>query len=58
MITKPNLALQRLTTSEPDEEMLAVAICAFQQVVAFERGKDVGQTGDFVYKALQQEATL
>ncbi|MEZ4514548.1 MAG: DUF1385 domain-containing protein [Chloroflexota bacterium] len=58
LITKPNLALQRLTTSEPDEEMLAVAICAFQQVVAFERGKDVGQTGDFVYKALQQEATL
>ena len=26
----PNLALQRLTTREPDHEMLAVAIAAFQ----------------------------
>jgi uncharacterized protein YqhQ len=32
-ITKPNLALQHLTTREPDEEMLAVGITAFKQVL-------------------------
>lgn len=37
-ITKPNLALQRLTTREPDESMLQVAITAFQRVVAYEQG--------------------
>lgn len=36
MITKPNLALQHLTTREPDLEMLAVAIAAFKQVVSAE----------------------
>ena len=35
-ITKPNLALQLLTTNEPDEDMLAVAIAAFKQVLAAE----------------------
>lgn len=40
LITKPNLALQRLTTREPDEDMLAVAISAFNRVVAFEHGRD------------------
>ena len=37
LITKPNLALQRLTTRPPDEEMLEVAIAAFQQMQAYER---------------------
>ena len=32
-ITKPNLALQHLTTREPDEDMLTVAITAFMQVL-------------------------
>jgi uncharacterized protein YqhQ len=40
LIIKPNLALQRLTTREPDEGMLAVAIAAFEQVMAFERGQE------------------
>lgn len=35
-ITKPNLALQRLTTREPDHAMLEVAIAAFQQVRAYD----------------------
>jgi uncharacterized protein YqhQ len=35
-IIKPNLALQRLTTREPDQEMLAVAIMAFKQVLISE----------------------
>ncbi|MDX1614048.1 MAG: DUF1385 domain-containing protein [Candidatus Promineifilaceae bacterium] len=35
-ITVPNLALQRLTTRQPDEGMLEVAIAAFQEVLARE----------------------
>jgi uncharacterized protein YqhQ len=41
LITKPNLALQRLTTNEPDMGMLEVAITAFEQVVNYEGGKTV-----------------
>lgn len=58
LITKPNLALQRLTTKEPDEEMLAVAIAAFGQMLAFEQGKDILKTGDFVQKTTQEEVTI
>jgi uncharacterized protein YqhQ len=36
-ITKPNLALQLLTTNEPDESMLEVSIAAFKQVLAAEQ---------------------
>ncbi len=39
LITKPNLALQSLTTREPEMEMLEVAIMAFEQVVAFEQSQ-------------------
>jgi uncharacterized protein YqhQ len=42
LITKPNLALQKLTTSEPDEDMLAVAIAAFEQVLETEAAEQVG----------------
>jgi uncharacterized protein YqhQ len=38
-ITKPNLALQRLTTREPDSTMLEVAIAAFKKVLASETEK-------------------
>lgn len=41
LITKPNLALQRLTTREPDMGMLEVAITAFEQVVNYEEGQPV-----------------
>lgn len=41
LITKPNLALQSLTTREPDEGMLEVAITAFEHVLAFEQGLEV-----------------
>lgn len=41
LITKPNLALQRLTTREPDESMLEVAIAAFEHVLAYERSTAV-----------------
>ncbi len=36
-IIKPNLALQGLTTREPDESMLEVAIAALERVLAAER---------------------
>ncbi len=44
LITKPNLALQRLTTREPEMEMLEVSITAFEQVLAFEQGQEVSDT--------------
>jgi uncharacterized protein YqhQ len=39
LITKPNLALQGLTTREPEMEMLEVAITAFEQVLDFEQSQ-------------------
>jgi uncharacterized protein YqhQ len=39
LIIQPNLALQRLTTKEPDHDMLEVAICAFEHVLAYEHGR-------------------
>lgn len=39
LITKPNLALQRLTTREPEMGMLEVAITAFEQVLNFEQNQ-------------------
>lgn len=48
LITKPNLALQRLTTREPDLGMLAVAIAAFENVLAYERSQAMVQAGDTV----------
>ena len=44
LITKPNLALQRLTTREPEMGMLEVSITAFEQVLAFEQGQLVSDT--------------
>ena len=38
-LTKPNLALQHLTTREPDRTMLEVAIASFNQVIAYEKGE-------------------
>ena len=47
-ITKPNLALQNLTTREPDEGMLTVAIAAFNEVVETEVGQPVEQPATLV----------
>ncbi len=38
LLTKPNLALQHLTTREPDESMLEVAIASFNQMMKYEGG--------------------
>lgn len=52
LITKPNLALQRLTTREPEIDMLAVAIAAFENVLAYERNQKVVELGDTVLSSL------
>jgi uncharacterized protein YqhQ len=39
VIIAPNLALQRLTTREPDDEMLEVAIAALKAVL---EGEETG----------------
>ncbi|MCA9970370.1 MAG: DUF1385 domain-containing protein [Anaerolineales bacterium] len=39
-ITRPNLLLQRLTTREPDEGMLEVAIAALNHVLAYEHSQE------------------
>jgi uncharacterized protein YqhQ len=41
LLIRPNLALQKLTTREPDMGMLEVAITAFERVLAYERGEVV-----------------
>lgn len=41
LITRPNLALQSLTTREPDLEMLAVSIAAFKEVLEAEASQPV-----------------
>ena len=41
LLIAPNLALQRLTTREPDERMLEVAIAAFQAMRAGESQAEV-----------------
>lgn len=48
LITKPNLALQRLTTREPDLDMLAVAIAAFENVLAYEQSHRSIEMGDTI----------
>lgn len=45
LIIRPNLALQKLTTREPDSKMLEVGIAALERVLAAERaGKPVTET--------------
>jgi uncharacterized protein YqhQ len=39
VIIAPNLALQRLTTREPDDEMLEVAIAALKAVLESEEAR-------------------
>jgi uncharacterized protein YqhQ len=39
LITSPNLALQKLTTREPDKAMVEVAITSFKQLLELENSK-------------------
>ena len=56
LLTKPNLAMQRLTTREPDMDMLAVAIAAFENVLAYERSQTAVATGDTIIAAAESVA--
>lgn len=58
LLTEPNLALQRLTTKEPDEGMLSVAICAFKQVLAFEQGDEAAVEVLVPAEAVAEKAPL
>lgn len=58
LITKPNLALQRLTTREPDMGMLEVAITAFEQVVNFEEGETVIEGTHTLSSSLDPELVM
>ena len=49
LITKPNLAMQHLTTAEPDESIIEVAIVAFNHMMIYEHGdQDVPETAVLV----------
>lgn len=41
IISAPGKALQRLTTAEPDDSMIEVAIAAMKDVIPEERGTDI-----------------
>lgn len=41
ILTAPGLWMQKLTTVEPDDEMIEVAICALQQVLPEKEGDDL-----------------
>ena len=40
IVSAPGKAMQRLTTEEPDDSMLEVAIRAMEQVIPEEQGQD------------------
>lgn len=58
LITKPNLALQRLTTREPDNGMLEVAITAFKQVIGYEAGEPVFEGTQVIAANPEQGAVI
>jgi uncharacterized protein YqhQ len=48
LLTRPNLAMQRLTTREPDPQMLEVAILALENVLAYEANTTPVHTGEIL----------
>ena len=56
-ITKPNLALQHLTTNEPDLDIIAVAIVALERVLAYENGDEVVEGTAVIETAVIKPAT-
>lgn len=48
LLTRPNLAMQRLTTREPEPAMLEVAILALEKVLAYEANTTPVHTGDIL----------
>ena len=43
ILVKPNLAVQNITTAEPDDSMLEVALSSFETMLALEEGRAVEQ---------------
>ena len=39
-LAKPNLAVQNITTAEPDDSMLEVALASFEKMLALEEGRE------------------
>jgi len=57
-ITKPNLALQHLTTNEPDLDIIAVAIIALERVLAYENGDEIVEGTAVIETAVVKEAPI
>jgi uncharacterized protein YqhQ len=58
LMTRPNLALQRLTTREPDAAMLEVAILALTRVLAYEEERAPLGKGKEVVKETEAAALV
>lgn len=46
ILAKPNLAVQNITTAEPDDSMLEVALASFSKMLALEEGRETLPTKD------------
>jgi uncharacterized protein YqhQ len=57
LITKPNLAMQHLTTAEPDESIIEVAIVAFNHMMAYEQSEVEVETAVLVETAVNAPVT-
>lgn len=57
-ITKPNLALQHLTTNEPSLDIIAVAIVALERVLAYENGDEIVEGTAVIETAVIETANL
>jgi uncharacterized protein YqhQ len=55
-LIRPNLALQRLTTVEPDRSIVEVAIAAFQHMYALEQGKIQPSSEKLILLPFEQQA--
>jgi uncharacterized protein YqhQ len=55
-LIRPNLALQRLTTVEPDRSIVEVAIAAFQHMYALEQGKIQPSSEKLILLSFEQQA--
>ena len=54
----PGLVLQKLTTREPDDEQLAVALASLRQVLRLEKGAEVSGEGEVTIESLSDLALV
>lgn len=55
LLSRPNMAMQRLTTREPEPQMLEVAILALEKVLAYEANTTPVHTGDILVGAAAED---